>query len=401
MIQAITKCCAGLDVHKENVVCTILKENEQEKIQKEVREYSTFRNELLQLAKWLKEQGVELAVMEGTGVYWKSVYEALEDHEITALLVNARHVKNVPGRKTDINDSEWLAELGRCGLLRASFIPPRDIREIRMLTRYRKKLVGYLSAEKNRLHKVLDDCGVKLGSVVSDIDGVSAKKMIAALVAEKTPEEIAALAIGTLRNKKEKLRLSLDVRISDRHRLVLKKIGHHMEFLQEEIQEIDRQIVAAMEPYEKEWQILQTIPGIDTISAAMLLAEIGNDMTRFGSHERLCSWAGICPGNNESAGKKKNAQIRKANQYLKSLLCEVAHSAKKTRSQFQVVYQSLAVRRGNKRAIVAVAHKLLKIIFVMLRDKLPYRDSTLDYEELVVKRNAPRWLKALKKFGYL
>ena len=202
MIRGIVKCCAGLDVHKDNILCTVLKENKQEVIQKEIREYSTFRKDLIQLAKWLKKTEVELAVMEGTGIYWKCVYEALEDEEITAILVNARHVKNVPGRKTDVNDSEWLAELGRCGLLRASFIPPRDIREIRLVTRYRKKLVGYLSGEKNRLHKILDDCGVKLGSVVSDIDGVSAKKMIAALLEDKSPDEIAELALGTLRRKK-------------------------------------------------------------------------------------------------------------------------------------------------------------------------------------------------------
>lgn len=306
MIQSIVKCCAGLDVHKETVVCTVLKETDsQESIRKEVREYSTFRSELRRLAKWLKEDGVELAVMEGTGVYWKCVYEALEDEEITTFLVNARHVKNVPGRKTDVNDSEWLAELGRCGLLRASFIPPRDIREIRLITRYRKKLVGYLSAEKNRLHKILDDCGVKLGSIVSDIDGVSAKKMIAALLAGKSPDEIAALALGKLRKKNDVIRLSLEAHVSDRHRFVLKQINQHMEFLAKEIQGIDEQIVAAMKPYETEWRLLQTIPGIDVISAAMLLAEIGNDMSCFGNHERLCSWAGICPGNNESAGKKK------------------------------------------------------------------------------------------------
>lgn len=191
MIQGIVKCCAGLDVHKETVVCTVLKQQEQEEIQKEIREYATFRQDLIKLAKWLKQVKVDLAVMEGTGIYWKCVYEALEEEEITTFLVNARHVKNVPGRKTDVKDSEWLAELGRCGLLRASFIPPRDIREVRLLTRYRKKLIGYLSGEKNRLHKVLDDCGVKLGSVVCDIDGVSAKNMISALVEGKSPNQIA------------------------------------------------------------------------------------------------------------------------------------------------------------------------------------------------------------------
>jgi transposase len=383
------------------VVCTVLKKSEQEEPQKEVREYPTFRQDLINLAKWLKEMKVELAVMEGTGVYWKCVYEALEDEEITTYLVNACHVKNVPGRKTDVKDSEWLAELARCGLLRASFIPPRDFRELRILTRYRKKLVGYLSGEKNRLHKILDDCGVKLGCIVSDIDGVSAKNMITALIAAKSPEQIAGLALGTLRKKKDKILSSLQGRVSDRHRFLLQQIQKHMEFLQDEIQEIDSQIVAAMKPYQEEWQLLQTIPGIDEMSAAMLLAEIANDMSQFRSQEHLCSWAGICPGNNESAGKKKSAHTRKANKYLKSLLCEIAHCAAKTGSQFKGMYQSFAVRRGSKRAIVAVAHKLLKIIFVMLVKKVPYKDPEINYQELMVKRNAPRWLKSLEKFGYI
>ncbi|MEW6737024.1 MAG: IS110 family transposase [Acidobacteriota bacterium] len=305
MIEGIVKSSAGLDVHREIVVCTLLKEDNTGNLNKQTRQYRTFRQELEKLAQWLDEEEVELAAMESTCVYWKAVYEALEEAAIKVIVVNAQHIKKVPGRKTDVGDSEWLAELARCGLLKASFIPPRDFRELRMLTRYRMKLSGYLSSEKNRLHKVLDDCGIRLGVVVSDIDGVSAREMISRLISgNSSVDEIAQLARGRLRNKAEELKLSLEGRISDRHRDLLKRIEGHIKWLSYQMREIDSQVVAAMQPYKEQWQLLQTIPGVDQISAAILLAEIGIDMSQFGSKERLSSWAGICPGNNESAGKK-------------------------------------------------------------------------------------------------
>jgi len=262
-----------------------------------------------------------LAVMESTSVYWKAVYEALEDVKVPAIVVNARHVKNVPGRKTDVIDSEWLAELGRFGLLRGSFIPCRDIREIRLLTRYRGKLCGMLSSEKNRLHKVLDDCGIRLGAVVSDINGVSACRMVQALIeGDASAEQIAELAQGRLRKKCKKIALSLEAKISDRHRWLLKRIQGHINELEANIRAIDRQVFAAMKPYENQWHLLQTIPGINRISAAILLSEIWTDMSRFGSPQRLASWAGMCPGNNESAGKRKTGRTRKGNKYVRSIL---------------------------------------------------------------------------------
>jgi transposase len=308
MIEPLTKCSAGLDVHKAVIVCTIVYEDEQGSIHKQTREYRSFREELEALARWLSEAEVELAVMESTGVYWKSVYEALEGKGVKAYVVNARYVKHVPGRKTDVLDSEWLAELARCGLLKPSFIPPRDLRELRLLTRYRQRLVGMLSGEKNRMHKVLDDAGIRLGCVVSDIDGVSAQKMIAALIeGRQTPELIAELAKGRLRGKKEQLEQALVGRVSDRHRFLLERVQSHVRWLEAQVAEIDGQVVVAMEPYRESWQLLQTIPGIDQLSAAMLLVEMGTDMEQFGSKERLSSWAGLCPGNNESAGKKRVA----------------------------------------------------------------------------------------------
>lgn len=401
MLRTLVHCCAGLDVHRSIVVVTLLKSRPDEQIRKKVREFSAFRSSLQQMARWLKLEGVELAVMESTGIYWKAVFEALEDEEIEAMVVNARHVKKVPGRKTDVTDSEWLAELARCGLLRPSFIPPRDLRELRLLTRYRSKLSGILAGEKNRLHKVLDDCGIRLGAVVSDIDGVSAREMVRALLEGNTPKEIAKLARGKLRKKVIELELSLDGRISDRHRLLLQTISRHIQGLAGEIEAIDRQVFAAMEPYRNEWQLLQTIPGIDQTSAAMLLVEIGVDMSRFGSGNHLSSWAGMCPGNNESAGKRKTGRSPKGNQYVRTILCEAAEAAHKTDSQFKGLYQGLAIRRGHKRAIVAVGHRILEIVYLLLSRKEPYRDSSVNYEALMVKRNAPRWIEALRKYGYI
>lgn len=305
MIGPIVRCSAGLDVHKEVVVCTVLKETAEGSLEKETREYAAFREDLQALASWLAQTGVELAAMESTGVYWKSVYEALETHGVPVYVVNARHVKKVPGRKTDVLDSEWLAELARCGLLRPSFIPPKDLRELRLLTRYRQQLSGVLAGERNRLHKILDDAGIRLGCVVSDIDGVSARRMIEALIAgQHAPEQIAPLACGRLRNKQEALKRALVGQLSDRHRFLLRGLQRHIQWLEARLAEIDAQVVAAMKPYEEEWQLLQTLPGLDALSAAMLLVEIGIDMERFGSKERLSSWAGLCPGNHESAGKK-------------------------------------------------------------------------------------------------
>lgn len=306
MIEAVKKYVAGLDVHKKTVMCTILTEKKGGDLKKITREFSTFRDDLNQLAKLLYAFEVELAVMESTGIYWKCVYEEIEEMGIPCYVVNARHIKNVPGRKTDVSDSEWLAELARYGLLRPSFVPPKDFREIRMLTRYRKKVIGMLGSEKNRLHKILESAGIKLGAVVSDIDGVSAREMIAAIIKEShTPEKIAQMARGRLKSKEVDLIKSLKGRLSDRHLFLLKKIQDHMKWLENHIEEIDSQVEKAMIPYKEDWQRLQTIPGVDKISAAMLLSEIGVNMDCFGNKDRLSSWAGMCPGNNQSANKKK------------------------------------------------------------------------------------------------
>lgn len=306
-MRQMHKCCAGIDVHRMIVVVTIARASaDGGSICFETKEFKAFHGELRKFAVWVKECGVEVAVMESTGVYWKPVYEALEESDVVATVVNARHVKNVPGRKTDVSDSKWLAELALHGLLRASFVPPRDFREIRMLTRYRAKLVQIMSAEKNRLHKILDSGGIKLGSVVSSIDGVSATMMIAGLMeGNHQPGKLAKMARGTLAKKIPELKKALEGRMSDRHRFLLRKIQDHIAGLVALISEIDVLVVAALKPYAKEWELVQTVPGFDQIAAAMLLAEIGIDMSCFQNRSRISSWAGLCPGNNQSAGKKR------------------------------------------------------------------------------------------------
>ena len=403
MIQPLAQSSAGLDIHRAVIVATVLHENRDGQISKKVKEFETFSQDLEELAQWLKQLNPKLVVMESTGIYWKQVYESLENVGIIPWVVNAYHIKKVPGRKSDVQDSEWLAELACCGLLKASFVPPKDFRQLRLLTRYRKKLSGVLSSEKNRLHKILESCGIKLGLVLSDIDGVSVRRMIATLIESGgiQPDKLASLLDGRLLPKLALIEKSLSTSLSERQRFLLKQIQAHMVWLESRIEQIDEQLVAAMVPYQEQYHLLQTIPGIDHISATMLLAELSTDMGAFPNKHHLCSWVALSPGNNESAGKRKTGKTRKGNAYVRSLLCECANAAIKTKSQFKGRYQGLVIRRGHKRSIVAIAHKMLQIIYIVLKKQEPYRDPQIDYEALVVKKNAPRWLKALSKYGYL
>jgi transposase len=397
-MEAIVKRSAGLDVHKAIIVVTTLREREDGHCDEQTREYGTDYKACEELADWLLMQDIELSVMESTGIYWKNIYAALEKRGLRVSVVNARHVKQVPGRKTDVKDSQWLARLARYGLVRGSFIPPKDLRELRIVARQRTKLVRILASEKNRLHKILDDGGVRLGKVVSDIGGVSATEIIAGLIEGKPLDELLTFTRGALKKKKEALKLELEAELSSRHLFLLKKIQAHIIFLKEQLQEVDTYLMEAMQPYQKQWEILQTIPGIDTIGAALLIIEIGVDMQVFGSREQFCSWAGMCPGNNESAGKRKSGRTPKGSRQLRYLLCEAANGAAKTNSQFSHKYKSLMIRRGHKKAIVAVGHKILRVIHSRLKYKEVYTDPDVSYEELVVKKNAPRWIRMLAKY---
>lgn len=400
MVEPMVKRCAGLDVHKRQVMGTVLLEQSDGQVQESTREFGTFRADRLALADWLNRLNIELVVMESTGIYWRSIFSTLEVAGLKAHLVNARHVKQVPGRKTDVKDSQWLASLARCGLLRPSFIPPQDLRELRLVTRYRLKLARTLASEKNRLHKVLDDAGVRLGGVVSDIHGASAQAMIGGLITGRPLSQLIDCARGRMRAKREQLRQALDEPLSERHRWLLQELHHHIDFLQQQLSRLDERILAAMVPYQLQWRLLQTLPGVDRIAAALVIAEMGIDMERFGSGAQYASWAGLCPGNNESAGKHKSSRLRKGNPVLKQLLCEIANAACRTHSQFKGKYRALVIRRGHKRTIMALAHKLLRVIYAILKRQQPYRDPGIDYEALIVRKNAPRWIQALKKYGY-
>jgi transposase len=401
MVEPIYKRCAGLDVHKKMIMATVLIEQPDGSLRKETFQFGVLPQDLIKLANWLKSQDVELTVMESTGVYWKSVFEALEAVSLNTYVVNARHVKQVPGRKTDVKDSEWLASLARFGLLKASFIPEKDLRELRTITRYRNKLIGMLASEKNRLNKVLDDGGMRLGNIVSDIGGVSATKIIDGLIAGQPLNTLLLELKGSLKKKSSAIREVLNAKLSERHIFTLEQIRSHIKYLQDRKASIEHYILRAMEPYDEQWKILQTIPGIDMVTAAIMIVETGVDMQRFEGRKHFCSWAGLCPGQNESAGKKKSSKTRKGNRQLRITLCQVSNAAIKTRGQFQDKYKSLLIRRGHKRAIVATGHKILRIVYSLLRTKKSYVDPVIDYKALIVKKNAPRWLKSLEKYGFL
>ena len=279
-MEPIHRRVAGLDVHRMKHVITVLIEGEDGSITKHTREFGGFKRDMKALIGWLTECRVELVILESTGIYWKSVFASLSAAGIPAWVVNAHHVKHVPGRKTDVADSEWLAQLGRFGLVRGSFIPPKDLRELRLVSRYRKKVSDMLAAEKNRRPLLLDDAGIKLGGVVADINGVSAKRMIEGLIAGQAPDELATLGLGPLKDKREVLEAALEGELSARHRLVLESLQKHVRYLEEQLATLDHYLIEAMQPYAWAWELLQTIPGIDAMAAAMILIEISDDLTR-------------------------------------------------------------------------------------------------------------------------
>lgn len=389
----------GLDIHQAQITaCAILADGNGD-ASVERRQFGTFKKDRRALAEWAASLHPDQLVMESTGIYWKSPYAALEAAGLRPLVVNSKHVKNVPGRKTDICDAEWLAMLARAGLLRNSFIPPAKLRELRLVSRQRQKLKGALASEKNRVHKILTDGGIRLSVVVSDIHGKSASAMIRAIIDNRPPQEVLDYASNRLKASREELFDAVQGELSDCHRFVLTELMAHIDELEARIARFDQRLLDGLADERNALALLQTMPGIDLIGAAMLIVEIGTDMSAFGTSERLASWTALCPGNDESAGKHRKGKKRHANRYVRSLMCEFAQAARRTISVFKLKFQSMVVRRGHKRSIIALAHKMLRVIFVMLQRGEPYRDSSVDFEELSVKRNAPRWIKSLKKFG--
>ena len=401
-MQTLVERGCGLDVHQATVVACLLTVQKDGRGQKQMRTFGTTTRELLGLREWLQAHGCAHLAMESTGVYWKPVYAVLEG-ELEIVVANAQHVKKVPGRKTDVKDAEWLADLLCHGLLRSSFVPPKAIRELRDLTRYRRKLVQSQAAERNRLLKLLESANIKLASVASDVFGVSGRLMLRALIEGKaSPREMAELAKKKLRSKIPELELALEGRVEEHHRFLLKLQLDRLESVEKDLEVLERRIQQKLEPYAVQLALLDEIPGVDWTLAAVIIAELGVDMSVFESVSPLASWAGVCPGNNESAGKRKSSRIPKGNVYLKTALVEAANSAAKAKGTYlRDKFYRLKARRGYKRAAVAIAHKILVAIYHMLSQQVSYNDLGDLYLDKLNKHHLSRNLvRRLERLGY-
>ena len=401
-MEIIHRICAGLDVHKKSVAVCIRVLGDDDRAQSIKRTFGTMTHELEQLRGWLSQCGVTHVAMESTGVFWKPLWNILEGH-FELLLVNPRHIKNVPGRKTDMKDCEWVCQLLQFGLLRGSFVPPRTIRDLRDLTRSRAKVIQQRASVANRIHKVLQDANIKLSSVVSDIMGVSSLRMLRALAdGEKDPNQLAEMALRRLRAKIPQLRLALNGAVTDHHCFLLHRYLLQLDHLASESELFDERIRVLTEPFEKQIELLRTIPGVDRRTGECILAEIGPDMTPFHSSAALASWAGVCPGNNESAGKHKSGKTSKGSKWLHRALGEAAWAASRTRNTYLAAkYKRIAGRRGKKRAIVAVGHSMLTAAYHILKDNTPYRDLGPDhFDNLNKPRLKNYYVKRLENLGY-
>jgi transposase len=402
-MEVVITRCAGLDVHKATVVATVRVPAEAGRRKIVTETFGTMTPDLIALREWLQAYGVTHVALESTGVYWKPIYYMLED-AFELLLINMLELKRVPGRKTDVKDSEWLAQLLECGLLRSSFVPPPPIRELRDITRYRVQQTRDRSQEVNRLQKVLEDAGVKLTSVLTDVMGASGRAMVEALVAGTTdPQVLAELARGKLRQKLPALRRALVGRFRPIHAFLLEQILAKIDYLDEALERLTAEIDRRVAPFAPMLSALDTIPGIDRIGAISLVAETGGDMQRFPSAAHLCSWGGMCPGHDESAGKRRSGKTRKANRYLRTTLIQagVAASHKKD-SALRALYARVRGRRGHKKAVVAVGHQILEIAYYLMRDGVTYHELGADYfQRRDRERTARRHVKQLEALGYV
>jgi len=389
--------CCGLDVHKKTVTaCVITPEG------REIRSFGTMTNDLLKLKGWLREAKVTHVAMESTGVFWKPIYNLLEDG-FNLLLVNAQHIKTVPGRKTDVKDAEWIAQLLRHGLVRGSFVPDRNQRELRDLARYRRSLIDERSREVNRIQKVLEGANIKLSSVATDVVGVSGKAMLEAMVnGVDDPRVLSNMAKGTLRRKKASLEEALQGLISEQQKTMLKIQLEHLEFLDKQIAQLDEEISNRMRAQEEAIERLDSIPGIDRRSSEEVLAEIGTEMSQFPTAAHLSSWAGLCPGSNESGGKRKNGRTRRGNRWLCSTLVRAARATtRRSNNYLSALYHRIVRRRGDKRAIFAVAHSIAVIIHTMLSKGTVYQDlGVLYFDEHDQERTVRRAVQRIERLGY-
>jgi transposase len=400
--EAVIERCCGLDVHQKTVTACLLAGALDRQPRESVRTFSTTTKGLLELRDWLEEHSCSHVAIESTGIYWRPVFHILED-TVTVLLVNACHMKQVPGRKTDLKDAQWIARLLRWGLLKPSLIPPRPIRDLRDLCRYRKKLTEQASAEKNRIQKVLEDANIKLASVASNVFGVSGRAMLEALLqGEMSPEETADLARGKLRPKIPQLIEALEGHVNEHHRFLIQMQMEHLEYLEKAIAQLHQRIDEKIKPYQHDVELICTTPGIDTVSAQHIFAEIGGDISVFPSEGHLASWIGICPGNNESAGKRKSGQTTRGNRWLKALLVQTAHASSRAKGTYlKAFYHRVAARRGKKRAAVAVAHKQTTIIYHELSEDKPYQELGENFfDHRNQKALEQRLVRRLRSLGY-
>jgi transposase len=396
-------CCAGLDIHKETVVACVRRQPDQGPARHETRTFGTTTDQVLALADWLAEQGVTHLAMESTGVYWKPVWNLLEG-QFEMLLVNAQHIKQVPGRKTDVKDAEWIAQLLQHGLLRNSFVPPPPQRELRELTRQRRQLIHTKASVANRIQKVLEDANIKLASVATDVLGVSGRAMLEALIAgQEDTTLLADLAQRKLRAKIPQLQKALAGRVTEHHRFVLRLLLDELTCLEGLIGRLTQRLQEVLPPpFVAAIDLLVTIPGIQEQAAENILAEIGTDMDQFGSAGRLASWTGMCPGNHESAGKRKSGKTTKGNGWLRATLVQVAWAASHTKETYlSAQYRRLAARRGKKRALVALGHTILGIIYHVLKNRTSYRELGPDYlEQLDAARLTRSLVRRLERLGH-
>ena len=402
MVEVLYERCCGLDVHQKTVVACLITPGRGGQPHKEIRTFGTMTADLLELADWLRAAACTQVAMEATGVYWQPIWNLLEE-EFTLLLVNARHIKAVPGRKTDVKDCEWLADLLRHGLVRASFVPARPQRELRELTRYRTALVRERTAEVNRLHKTLERANLKLGAVASKVLGLSGRQIVTALLAGTTdPAALAELAQGKLRAKRPQLERALVGTPGEHQRFLLAQQLAHIDFLDETLGEVSAEIAERLRPFDAALERLDAIPGVGRATAEVLLAEIGPDMSRFPSAAHLAAWAGMCPGNYESAGKRQKGKTRKGSKWLRAALLEAGQAAARTKETYLAAqYHRLVPRLGKKKAAVAVGHSILRSVYYLLQRGTTYQELGGSYFDARNREHLERRLvRRLEKLGF-
>jgi transposase len=398
---SVYKAVVGIDVHKARHQACLYRVSKDKEPEAIFLDFESFPDDLQRLCHWVLEENVDHVFMESTGSYWYSLYNALAGFEIPCSVVNPHHVKSLPGHKTDKGDAYRLAKVTCCGLVNSSYLPTPYFHKLRNLSKLSTSLTKEKSAWKNRLNKVLVENGIRLDLVCSDVHGVTARQILELLLEGKTPEEVTATIKNRLKASDEDIMRAIGGNLNIVGIKYVRRIYDEVLCREEKVAKANEELIEAAAEIMEYVDLLTTIPGVSELSAVKILAEIGTDMSRYGSSARLSSWAGLCPGNNESANKRKSGKTRKGNHRLRATMCECAQAAAKTTSQLHEKFQNLHFRRGYKKAIVGLAHKMLRIMYAMIKKKEVYRDDTVNYQEQMVKKNAPRWIKQLKKFGAL